>query len=47
MKCVESYSFSLMNVMAGFLPGAAQSVAALLRDVYGAPRAPRSCAAQI
>ena len=29
MKCVESYSFSLMNVMAGFLPGAAQSVAAL------------------
>lgn len=29
MKCVESWSFSLMNVLAGWLPGAAQAVAAL------------------
>ena len=29
MKCIESWSFSLMNVLAGWLPNAAQSVAAL------------------
>lgn len=29
MKCIESWSFSLMNVLAGWLPGAAQSVAAI------------------
>ncbi|KAI7842583.1 hypothetical protein COHA_003687 [Chlorella ohadii] len=29
MKCIESWSFSLMNVLAGWLPGAAQAVAAI------------------
>lgn len=29
MKCIESWSFSLMNILAGWLPGAAQSVAAI------------------
>jgi MATE family multidrug resistance protein len=29
MKCVESWSFSLMNILAGWLPGAAQAVAAI------------------
>ncbi|KAL4857142.1 Protein DETOXIFICATION 15 [Chlorella vulgaris] len=29
MKCVESWAFSLMGVLAGWLPGAAQAVAAI------------------
>ncbi|PSC71055.1 MATE efflux family isoform A [Micractinium conductrix] len=29
MKCIESWSFSLMNILSGWLPNAAQSVAAI------------------
>jgi len=29
MKCIESWSFSLMTLLAGWLPGAAQAVAAI------------------